>query len=302
VRLPVNPRHFLHAGLVAVLALAAGCRPTIDPQEQPVSFWADPKNPLATDPCIHATAQAILKSGLPYPNYTTEEVVRADGTKSTLVKTVDVWVGPTRYVLPAKLVSDNGMYGRTHPSRFWKLEGSLPNFYPPGPHGPEIDRMGSMVQVSIMCSVDPAYMATYGKGYRSNEEGIAKVKARYQKDLEAHPAYPGTVTVSIREDLKMTEVLKDRAREANGQRSWEASYWPLESQMVSFDGDVSRIGCTTRHDPVERRYGGIGWRCSSSLGLSPHATAKIEIYVAQIAHMPAIYEQVKQMFADALRE
>jgi hypothetical protein len=265
-----------------------------------VSFWADPKNTWDTWPCTHATAQAILKSGLPYPRFTYEEVQKPNGSKEQHRKTVDVWVGSTRYVLPAQLVVDNSMYWTNHPARFWKLEGSLPNFYPPGPRGPVIDGMGSMVQVTIQCSVDPAYIASWGKGYKSNQDGIQKVKEKYEEDLRIDSRYPGTVTVSVRDDLGMTEVLLDRKQEADGRRWWEASYWPLKGDLRSPDGAVSGIRCAIRHDP-EKRYGKMGWRCSSSIALTPEATATIEIYVSQIANMPAIYEQVKRLFADARR-
>ena len=155
-----------------------------------------------------------------------------------------------------------------------------------------------MVDVTIRCSVDPKYTDSWGKGYRSNQEGIEKVKARYEQQLRDNLKYPGTVTVSIREDLGMTEVLMDRYEEANNRRFWEASYWPLKGELQSPDGGVSGIGCRTRNDP-QKRYGGTGWRCSSSVGLAPHADATIEIYVSQIRHMPAVYEQVKQIFLNA---
>ena len=53
------------------------------------------------------------------------------------------------------------------------------------------------------------------------------------------------------------------------------------------------------HDPTERRYGGVGWRCSTGVRLTPHGGAQIEIYVSHIRQMPAIFEQVKQLLVNA---
>jgi hypothetical protein len=286
--------------LIPLLWALLGCGKPVNPGDQPMSFWADPNNGFDSDPCTHATAQAIIKSGLPYPNITTYEVTGAGGKVEKRIKTVDVWIGSTRFVLPGKVMRDNGMYARNHPMRFWGLQGSLPNFYPVGDPGPVIDGMGSMVDVRIICSVDPDYVASWGKGYRSNEEGIAKVKARYEQDMRRiEPPRQPSVTVNPRDDIGMMEVLFDRGGVYNdGQPMWEASYWPLKGELKSPDGGVSGIGCTTRHDP-QKRYGGVGWRCTSSVGLTPQATATIEIYVSQIQHMPAIYEQVKQVFLNA---
>lgn len=290
--------------IVAILLLTGlvGCKKPVHPNDQPVSFWANPNNGLDEDPCTHATAQAIVKSGLPYPNFTYEEVAMPGGTTEKRIKTVDVWVGPTRFVLPGKLVKHNGMYADNHPMRFWDLGGSLPNFYPAGEPGPVVDGMGSMVDITIRCSVDPAYVAAWGQGYRSNQEGIEKVRAEYESDIDrrGRAKWPNAkVSVNQRQDIGMTEVLYERGGTYNdGQPMWEASYWPLQGELKSLSGNVSRIGCRTRHDP-QHRYGGRGWRCSSSIGLGPHATATIEIYVSQIQHMPAIHEQVAQLFSNA---
>ena len=287
--------------LIPILWVFAGCGKPDNPNDQPVSFWADPNNGLDSDPCTHATAQAIVKSGLPYPNFTFDEVTRPGGKVEKRIKTVDVWVGSTRFVLPGKITRDNGMYARNHPMRFWGLGGSLPNFYPVGDRGPVIDGMGSMVDVRIVCSVDPDYVASWGKkGNRSNEEGIAKVKARYEKDMKRiDPARRPSVTINRRDDIGMTEVLFERGGIYNdGQPMWEASYWPLKGELKSPAGSASGIGCTTRHDP-QKRYGRVGWRCQSAMRLTPEAGATIEIYVSQIQYMPAIYEQVKQVFLNA---
>ena len=119
-------------------------------------------------------------------------------------------------------------------------------------------------------------------------------------DLKTDPTYPGTVTVSLREDIGMTEVLLDRLKEANGQRFWEASYWPLKTELKGIAGNVSSIRCETRNDPLpEKRYGKRGWTCSSGMRMTPNVSASIEIYVAHIEQMPRIYEQVKQVIANA---
>lgn len=280
---------------LASLLLLTSCSRPVNPNDRPVSYWADTTQTEDTDPCIKATARAIMKSGLPYPNLPTYDAISTAGQPEKRIKTVDVWVGSTRFVLPGEVVSDNGMYPANHPARFWYLRGSLPNFYPAGEPGPAVNGMGAMVDVRIRCSVAPAYVATWGKGPKSNEDGIALARRHYEKQLRDDPRFPGTVTVSIREDLTMTEVLLDRYEEANGRRFWEATYWPLRSDLRSSDATVGGIGCTTRHD-VEKRYGRIGWRCSSAIRLSPEAIAVIEIYVSQIQHMPEIFEQLNLLF------
>ena len=97
----------------------------------------------------------------------------------------------------------------------------------------------------------------------------------------------------------MIEVLMDRRIEANGQRSWEASYWPISGELKGLAGSVSGIKCQTRHDAAEHRYGKVGWRCTSSMEVTANATAEIQIYVSQIQQMPAIFEQVKQLLVIA---
>jgi hypothetical protein len=159
--------------------------------------------------------------------------------------------------------------------------------------------MGSRVDVRFKCSMDPKYAATWGKGYRSNEEGIAKVKAQYEEELRAGPKYPGEVTINRRDDIGMIEVLMDRRQEAHGQRYWQATYWPINGELKSPDGSVSGIGCRIRHDPIERRYGKVGWQCGAGVRLTPHGGAQIDIYVSHIEQMPAVFEQVKQLFIHA---
>lgn len=283
------------AGLVAAALL--GCGKPENPDDYPVSHWLKDG-----EDCTRAAAAAIMKSGLPFPNFGTEEVPgSASGVQppKRRITTVDMWLGPTRLVIPAKVAYSNGVYPQHHPRRYEGLRGSLPSFYPPGPPGAEIDGMGSMIDVNFKCSMDEKYAASWGKGYQSNAEGIEKVKAQYEKQLQELPQYPGDVSVNRREDIGMIEVLMDRRTEANGQRSWEASYWPINGELKGMDGFVSAISCKTRHDPTERRYGGVGWRCSTGVRLTPHGGAQIEIYVSHIQKMPVIFEQVKQLLVIA---
>ena len=77
--------------------------------------------------------------------------------------------------------------------------------------------MGSMVDVRFQCSMDPKYAETWSKGYQSNEDGIAKVKAQYEEQCRVLPECPGEVTVNRRDDIGMIEVLYDRGRKG---------YWP----------------------------------------------------------------------------
>lgn len=283
---------------LSVFLLSVLPKGPVDEYNQPLRYWADPQQAKDQDPCVYATAQAIIKSGLPYPNFGIETIQRPDGTQATRNSTVDVWVGNTRFVLPAQLVSSNGAYPLNRPERFWTLHGSLPHLWPVGEPGLMVDGMDSMVDVTIKCSVRPDYVASWGKGYRSNAEGIEKVKQQYEQQLKNNPKYPGTVTVSVRKDLGMIEVLLDRAQEAKGRRFWEASYWPLDKELKGLDGSVSSIGCNTRHD-VKKRYANISWRCQFGLSLAPHATAHVDIYVSQIQFAPTIFEQVRQLFEAA---
>lgn len=286
-------------GLILLACLCAstlqGCKAE-NPNDLPVSHYLKDD-----EDCTRASAAAILKAGLPYPNYgTVDEPRAASGVlPKRRIKTVDLWLGDVRFVIPAEVATTNPGYAEHHPRRFQRLGGALPNFYPPGPAAQVVDGMGPMVDVQFKCSMDPKYAATWGKGYRSNEEGIAAVKARYEEELRKDPRFPGTVTVNRREDIGMIEVLLDRYREANGQHWWEASYWPIDRELKGPSGAVSGIKCQIRHDPEQRRYGRRGWPCTASMSLTPNATAQIDIYVSHIQHMPAIYEQVKQLLLNA---
>lgn len=282
-----------------VATLLNGCD-TSNPNDYPVSHWLKDG-----EDCTRASAAAILKAGLPLPNYGIEEepATVAGEPPKRRIKTVDMWLGDVRFVIPAEVASIGGGYPEHHPRRYQGLHGSLPNFYPPGKPGPEIDGMGSRVDVRFQCSMDPKYAATWGKGYRSNEEGIAAVKAQYEADAARFGSTrqrPPKVTVNRRDDLGMIEVLYERGGTyEDGMPMWEASYWPINGELKGTDGSVSGIGCRIRHDPDDHRYGHRGWRCTSSLSVTPNAAADIDIYVTHIRQMPAIFEQVKQLLIKA---
>ena len=288
------------AGLVAAALL--GCGKPENPDDYPVSHWLKDG-----EDCTRAAAAAIMKSGLPFPNFGTEELPgSASGVQppKRRITTVDMWLGPTRLVIPAKVAYSNGAYPQHHPRRYEGLRGSLPSFYPPGPPGAEIDGMGSMVDVNFKCSMDEKYAASWGKGYQSNAEGIEKVKAQYEADAARSDATrpgPSRISVNKREDIGMIEVLYERGggKYTDGMPMWEASYWPINGELKGLAGSVSGVKCQTRHDAAEHRYGKVGWRCTSSMEVTANATAEIQIYVSHIQQMPAIFEQVKQLLVNA---
>lgn len=287
-------RYLVAAGC-ALLGLLS-CGEPQNPNDYPLSHWLKDN-----EDCTRASAAAIIRSGLPFPNFSAEAVAgAASGIKAEQqIKTVDMWLGATRFVVPVRVVRSNGAYPRTHPLSLQALSGTLPEFYPPGPAGEEIDGMGSMVDVNLKCSMDANYAITWGQGNRSNADGIEAMKAEYERQLLQSPEYPGRVTVNRRDDIGMTEVLLDRYSEANGQRSWEASYWPIRGELKSPDGSVSGIGCQIRHDPIKHRYGGRGWRCGGGVRLTPQGGAHIEIYVSHIQQFPTVFEQVRQLLIRA---
>jgi len=291
---PSSGNHLILVAALATISLL-GCGKPENPNDYPVSHWLEDG-----EECTRAAAAAIIKSGLPFPNYGTADDPATAGSAKPQKRatTVDMWVGPTRFVIPAKVGVSNGFFPEHHPRHYEGMSGSLPNFYPPGPSGPVVDGMGPMVDVRFHCSMTPKYVASWGKGYQSNEDGIAKVKKRYEDDLRTSPV-PGEVTVNRRDDIGMIEVLMDRHEEANGRRYWEASYWPIDRELKGPDGSVSAIGCKIRHDPVEKRYGNVGWRCAAGVAITPYATATIDIYVSQIQHMPAVFDQVKDLLVNA---
>lgn len=290
---------FIAAGLASLVML--GCGKPDNPNDYPVSHWLKDG-----EDCTRASAAAIIKAGLPFPNFGSEGAPSAASgvAPERRIKTVDMWLGPTRFVIPAQVASSNGAYPATHPRRYQGLRGSLPNFYPVGPAAPVKDGMGPMVEVNFKCSMDEKYAASWGRGYQSNEEGIERVKAQYEADaaqFDVKRVGPSRISVNRREDIRMIEVLYERggAKYNDGMPMWEASYWPLDKPLTSPDGAVGGIGCARRHDPVERRYGQRGWRCGSGIRLTPYGGAQIEVYVSHIEQMPAVFEQVKQLLISA---
>lgn len=275
--------------------VAAGCGKE-DPNDYPVSHWLNDN-----DLCVRASAKAIIDSGIPYPNFGKESVVnKKTGKTEERIKTVDVWVGDTRIVIPAEVAYSNGAYPKTHPRRYESLRGTLPNFYPVGPAAPVKDGMGPMVDVKLVCSMRDDYISSWSKvGYKSNEEDIAEVKTRYEEEAKSwNPTleHLPKISVNYREDLKMTEVLHERTQGPYGSK---AIYWPMNYDLRGLNGSRSGIGCEIRHDPDEKRYGGRGWRCAAGIRFSPSASASVQIYVAHINEMPAVYEQVKRLLVNA---
>ena len=302
MRLNAKGIMLLLACLACLLTLSA-CDKPVNVNDLPVSYWADPKSIKEdsfghADACSLASAQAIVKAGLPFPNYGTKDELAADGkTINQRIKTVDVWLGGLRFVFPAELVSSGG-YPAHNPNRFNGLHGTLPHFYPKGPHAPVKDGMGAMVDVKFVCSMEPSYV-NY-KGYQSNEEGIQKVIAMYEKDIKIDPSMPGKISTIRRDDLGMTEVLLDRTEDAGRKGFWQASYWPLNRELKDAAGAVSSINCRTRNDPnPQRRYGGVGHTCSAGITMTPNAYASVTIYVSHLDQMPSIFDQVQQVIINA---
>jgi hypothetical protein len=294
-------------GIAAVLALPflAGCQKNLN--EQPLNYWADPKSLKEdsygfADGCSLASAQAIIKSGLPFPNYGTKDELAADGkTINKRITTVDVWLGGTRFVFPAELVR-SGDFPVNNPNRYRGMGGTLPHFYPKDPNGAfaaEKDGMGAMVDVKFVCSMEPKFAQSWGQGPHSNEEAIERAKARYEDELKADPTYPGTITINRRDDIGMTEVLLDRTNGSKG--AWEATYFPLNRELKgALGGSVSAIGCRTRNDPgPQKRYGGVGHTCGAGIGMTPNVAAIITIYVSHVDQMPAIFDQIQQVILNA---
>lgn len=269
--------------------------------DQPVSYWINNQ-----DSCVSGMAQAIVDSGEPYPNFIYESRLNPKtGKEEKKLKTFDLWLGTERYRIPAEYIYYRGGYAKNHPYRYMGLSGSLPNFYPKGKRAGVKDGMGSMVNVRFQCSMEKSYENTWETGARTNRDGITGYTNRMQKRTDQwnkqFEISAAQVSVSIRDDLQMTEVLwdTDSIEKKGGPYRWEAAYWPLDKEMTAFDNSVSGIGCKIRHDPIEKRYGKIGWVCNSSLRVNKNVSAQIEIYVSHIEAMPAIYQQVKQLLMDS---
>jgi len=93
-----------------LLIVLSGCeRENLN--DKPISYWIDDG-----DTCVSGTAQAIVNSGLPYPNFTYEARINdKTGKEEQRVKTVDVWLGNERFAFPREYVSSHGGYATTHP-------------------------------------------------------------------------------------------------------------------------------------------------------------------------------------------
>ena len=267
-----------------------GCGKPENPNDYPVSHWLKDG-----EECTRASAAAIIKSGLPFPHFGTEDVPAPAGqTPKKRITTIDMWVGTTRFVIPAAVAVAGKGYARTHPRQYQGLQGSLPHFFPVGEPASVKDGMAAMVDVQISCSMEPSFVSQWGNGPRSNEESMKATAAKYERDLLLLPDHPGQVTTSVREDLEMTEVLMERRKD--GQRVyWEATYWPMTGELRGPDGTVVGIHCATRHDGALARYGNRGWTCGSGISVTPNVVANVEIYVAHLQHMPTVFEQVKQL-------
>ena len=298
--------------ILACLLPLSGCEKPVNYNDMPVSYWADPKSIGAdaigyADDCSVASAQAILKSGLPYPNYGTRDELAPDGvTIKKRITSVDYWLGGVRFVFPAEVAISSGMsYPLHNPHRYNGLGGSLPHFYPKGSPAPVKDGMGAMVEVKFGCMMnlkDPRFI-NY-KRPRSNEEGVQQVKAAY----EVNAAIPGPIPTSQsrismnrRDDIHMLEVLYDHGGiHTNGVPMWEATYWPLDRELKgSFKGDVSPIRCAIRNDPIQKRYGGVGHTCGAAMQITDEVSVGIGIYVSHLEEMPAIFDQIQQIIINA---
>jgi hypothetical protein len=160
-----------------------------------------------------------------------------------------------------------------------------------------------MVDVKISCWMSPSFVAKWGEGPRSNEEGMRIAKAVYEDDAARFGSTrqrTPSVDIRQRDDLGMVEVLYERGGTyTDGQPMWEASCWPLKGELKGPDGTVAGIRCATRHDGALARYGDRGWRCASAMFVTPAITANVEIYVAHLQHMPAVFEQVKRVLMNA---
>src|SRR4030095_10382160 len=83
-RQPARPRHsifWMALFSVVVAAALAGCKKPVNENDLPVSHWADPETigTVYGGSCSVASAQAILKAGLPFPNYGTRDELAPDG-------------------------------------------------------------------------------------------------------------------------------------------------------------------------------------------------------------------------------
>ena len=304
-RLTPYTRSVLRIVLAFAIFALLGCGKPVNYNDLPVSYWADPKSKGKdalgyADGCSVASAQAILRSGLPYPNHGTREELAADGKTIKKRITTDYWLGGVRFVFPAEIAASS-TYPEHNPHRYRSLRGTLPHFYPKGKPAPIKDGMNAMVEVNFGCMMDLKNDLRFVNFIRprSNQEGIQQVKAEYEI-LAKSKDYPGVVTLNDRYDIRMIEVLLDRGSESHNQRYWEATYWPMDRELKSsFDGTVSRIRCSIRHDPIQKRYGNRGWTCGAGMRVTEQVHAGITIYVSHLEEMPIIFDQVQQVVINA---
>jgi hypothetical protein len=95
----------LLACAIAGLASLSGCGKPDNPNDYPVSHWL-----TDGEDCTRAAPAAIIKSGLPSPNFQMEETPNAASgvPPEQRIKTVDTWLEPTRLVIPAQVAYSKG--------------------------------------------------------------------------------------------------------------------------------------------------------------------------------------------------
>lgn len=106
-----------------------------------------------------------------------------------------------------------------------------------------------MVDITIPCAAKQEHLASYGKGHRSNAEGIEVVRQQCLNQIKNHPPERRegkTVTVGVRKNLGMTEALFNRGGiHTDGQPMWDATCWPLDKALKGPAGSASSIACRT---------------------------------------------------------
>lgn len=320
MQLPKVPSFHLLAlpVLVLILGLPACQRPPrVNENDLPVSHWLKDD-----DPCVRASAAAIIKSGRPYPNRPSAKLsdltaeqrekygIRPDEQPSAsgeIRTTVDMWIGGTLFVVPGGNSNQMG-YPERHPSRFHGLNGRVPDFYPRKAKSerlPMRQGQGPGAKVTFDCSMSPDYAKTWGVGgYRSRDEAIQGMVQQFETRL-AQPSYKDQrgkqVTVTRRDDLGMFEIVMDAGVDAQGKRPWldEAAYVPIEEELRSVAGSMSAIHCDQRYDPTLPQYGSVLARCTSSVRVTPNISADIRLPLAFMPYMPTVHQQVVALLQQA---
>lgn len=82
--------------------LAVGCKPEPKPDVPPGAQYLKDN-----EDSTRASAEAILKSGLPYPNSQFETDVDEKGRQKQRLVARDMWLGPDRFVIPGEVVGSN---------------------------------------------------------------------------------------------------------------------------------------------------------------------------------------------------